>query len=71
MPPEDPQSKGDRFPVGAEIVLTKSLLSQKRAKIVACYWLSILTLDAQFAVPFPQLSGLQRQFRRSYLLVEC
>ena len=65
--PKAPQSKGDGFTVGAKIVLSNSLLSQKKTVRVACYWLSIPTLDAKLAI---LLSGLQRQIRRSYFLVE-
>ena len=34
--PEAPQSKGNRFHVGAEIVLTDLLVSQKKGKTIAC-----------------------------------
>ncbi len=36
VPPEGPQSKRNRLSIGAEIVLTNLLLSQKKAKTIAC-----------------------------------
>ena len=36
VPPEDPQSKGVRVPVGVWIVFTTPLLGQTKVKTIAC-----------------------------------